>query len=287
MTGVITDLVFKGLDTFATVRLNGIEILKSNNMFLEHRVDVSRILEPENVLEIVFDSALLRGRQLIQQHQHEHRFIARQTEDGRIPVRKAQYNWGWDWGPILMTAGPWRPVILENYTRRLEDIWILSEVSQSLGQCTGRIFARVEGATKESDQVRLSLSLDGRPAFHTLCSIDSTGHAQAEFSINQPALWFPHGYGSQARYELKAILLCDNQNREFDSIVKLIGFRRSELVQDKDDFGMSFHFRINNIDIFCGGSCWIPADSFLSRISSDRYRNWLSLVVEGNQNMIR
>ena len=108
-----TDLVFNGLDTFARVTLNGHKILDADNMFLEYRVDItSKLHAPsspksaaeENVLEIVFDSALLRGQQLVEQHQHEHNFIAHQTENSRLPVRKTQCHWGWDWGPILITV---------------------------------------------------------------------------------------------------------------------------------------------------------------------------------------
>ncbi len=25
----------------------------------------------------------------------------------RLYMRKSQYGWGWDWGPVLMTVGPW------------------------------------------------------------------------------------------------------------------------------------------------------------------------------------
>src|ERR1700761_8293888 len=132
-----TDLVFKGLDTFATVTLNDNKILEADNMFLEYRVDVTSVLRRPssatsaadgNVLEIVFDSALLRGRELVKQHEHEHDFIAHQTENSRLPVRKAQCHWGWDWGPILITAGPWRPVFLESYLIRVDDVWWMGQV---------------------------------------------------------------------------------------------------------------------------------------------------------------
>lgn len=68
-----------------------------------------------------------------------------------------------------------------------------------------------------------------------------------------------------------------------------IGFRRCELIQEPygSVVGTSFYFRVNNVDVFAGGSCWIPADSFLSRISSQRYRDWVKLMVEGNQTMVR
>jgi beta-mannosidase len=88
-------LLFDGLDTIAKVRLNGREILESDNMFLSYRVnvtDVLRLAGQENELSIDFDSALLHGRQLEKEHP-EHRFIAHNGEKGRIGVRKAQYHW--------------------------------------------------------------------------------------------------------------------------------------------------------------------------------------------------
>lgn len=39
--------------------------------------------------------------------------------------------------------------------------------------------------------------------------------------------------------------------------------------------------------MFCGGSNWIPADSFIPRIKPSKYRDWIKLAVAGNQSMIR
>ena len=51
-------LVFDGLDTYATVYLNGKQILKANNMFRQWRVDVKKYLNPgTNKLVVVFLSA--------------------------------------------------------------------------------------------------------------------------------------------------------------------------------------------------------------------------------------
>lgn len=89
-----TDLVFDGLDTYAQVQLNGETVLESDNMFLQYRVNVTDKLlaGQENILEIRFASALLRGRELGKEHA-EHRFIAHNGEAGRLAVRKAQYHW--------------------------------------------------------------------------------------------------------------------------------------------------------------------------------------------------
>ncbi|KAI0194724.1 family 2 glycosyl hydrolase [Xylaria flabelliformis] len=273
------DLVFEGLDTFATVLLNGTEILKSDNMFISHRVDVTSLLRETNELEIHFDSAMLRGRDLVKEHSHEHTFYVRQTEVSRVPVRKAQYHWGWDWGPILITAGPWKPIYLQQYVSKVDDVWSECEVSEDLRTCSGRIIAKASQASGQS--IRLSVSLAGSVVFEKECAINSKGIAEIPFLLTDPKLWYPFTHGTQTRYELKASL------GSYDTLSKMIGFRRAELIQREDEFGKSFFFRINGEDVFCGGSCWIPADSFLSHIPEQRYRDWVSLVHEGNQNMIR
>jgi len=80
--------------------------------------------------------------------------------------------------------------------------------------------------------------------------------------------------------------LCTN-NIVLDRQTKSIGIRTAELVQESDKHGSSFYFRINGVDVFCGGSNWIPGDSFLPRMSKGRYKEWLELLVRGNQTMIR
>lgn len=281
-----SDLVFEGLDTFATVTLNGTEILKAENMFVTYRINVTDRLLEDNTLEIVFDSALLRGRELVKEHSHEHAFYVRQTENSRIPVRKAQYHWGWDWGPLLMTAGPWKPIFLEQYTARVDDLWAQNEVSADLKTVSGTVFAKIAGSTTDSDVLVVTLAKDGNVVLEKEATIDQDGLAHVPFTLDNPELWYPFGYGSQARYELRARIVHDKKH-ELGSQSKLIGFRRTELIQEPDRIGKCFYFRINNIDIFCGGSCWIPGDNFLTNISDKRYRDWILLMVESNQIMLR
>ncbi|TEA16801.1 Beta-mannosidase B [Colletotrichum sidae] len=278
-------LVFEGLDTFAAVTLNGAEILRAENMFLEYRVDVSKHLEADadNVLEVVFESALLKGRALVEQHAHEHRSIARQTERGRIPVRKAQYHWGWDWGPILVTAGLWKPVYLQHFTSRIEDVWVKSEVSADLKTASGEIAVDIEGSG--ADRVSVEVKLDEDVVFEKTIAVEN-GAATSEFLIEHPKLWYPFTHGPQTRYTTTATLL-QKDGTVLDHVTKRTGFRRAQLIQEADELGKSFYFRINNIDVFAGGSCWIPGDSFLSTITPERYRQWASLLVESNQVMLR
>jgi len=87
-------LVFDGLDTFATVRLDGATILKSDNMWIPHSADVTRELDDgkEHTIEIEFASALLEARK-IKDADPEHKWVGYNGDMARLAVRKAQYHW--------------------------------------------------------------------------------------------------------------------------------------------------------------------------------------------------
>ena len=93
-TGRKAVLAFDGLDTFAHVRLNGQTILKSDNMWIPYRVDITTTLKEgnENVLEIDFASALLEARKIKDAHP-EHKWVGFNGDMARLAVRKAQYHW--------------------------------------------------------------------------------------------------------------------------------------------------------------------------------------------------
>lgn len=87
-------LAFDGLDTYATVRLNGHQILETENMFIPERVDVTKSLKSqgENVLEITFDSTFLIGKKIVEKHP-DHHWGCFNGDPSRLAVRKAQYHY--------------------------------------------------------------------------------------------------------------------------------------------------------------------------------------------------
>jgi beta-mannosidase len=167
------------------------------------------------------------------------------------------------------------------YEARVADLAADVDVDKSLERAVVTLTAEVEGP---ADQVRFELSLDGEQV--------AAGTAEANtptvsFTLEKPALWYPARYGAQPLYEVRATVL--RNDIELDTITKCIGLRRAELVQRPLDGqpGTSFFFEVNNIPIFCGGSNWIPADSFIPRIGRKRYHDWVKLVLDGNQGMLR
>ncbi|KAI0397440.1 beta-mannosidase [Xylariaceae sp. FL0594] len=276
-------LAFDGLDTFATVVLNGKTILETENMFIPERVDVTDVLKPtsgdENELVITFDSAYIRGWKLVEAHP-DHKWGCWNGDNSRLAVRKTQYHWGWDWGPTLLSCGPWRPIHLEIYESRISDLWCDIDVEESLKVATVVVHAPVEG---KASKVRLDISLDDS----LVASQEIDAGASATFRISDPELWYPVRYGKQPLYSVKAAIVEDG--KDIDSVTKKIGLRRAQLVQQplKEQPGKSFFFEVNGIPIFCGGSDWIPADNFIPRIGKERYHDWVKLAAEGNQLMIR
>ncbi|KAH0396254.1 putative beta-mannosidase, partial [Aureobasidium melanogenum] len=282
--GQIHELVFDGLDTFATVKVNGDVVLESDNMFIPHRIDVTEKVKDGsgNVLEIDFRSALVEGRRIKDAHP-EHKWVGFNADMARLATRKAQYHWGWDWGPVLMTCGPWRAVRLETSYARISDMRVDYDLNKSLDDVVVRIAVSTERSSHADVKIAIRSGKD--LIFEKTVSVDSKGVAKADFHISRPKLWFPHGYGKQSLYTCEAVLILNGRN--VHSCSRKTGFRRGELVQEPDEVGKTFFFRINGIDVFCGGSCWIPADSFTPRITKERYQSWLQTMVDGYQIMIR
>lgn len=182
-----------------------------------------------------------------------------------------------------MTCGPWRPINLEIFSSRISDLHFTTDVHECLKSAEVVAKADIEG---EAVDVKFDISLGGKKVdSKTVKAVK--GHATHKFTIQDPALWYPIRYGKQPLYTITATLL--QSSTELHTISKKFGLRRAELIQRpmSGQPGTTFFFRINNIPIFCGGSDWIPADNFIPRISKEKYYDWVKLVADGNQFMIR
>ncbi len=104
------DLVFDGLDTYAKVFLNGQLILTADNMFRQWKVDIKNLLQNNNELIIQFESAKKKVDSLAAA-----KLPLVVPDNPRTYARKAQYHFGWDWGPIYITSGIWKNVHVDAY----------------------------------------------------------------------------------------------------------------------------------------------------------------------------
>lgn len=281
------DLCLDGLDTVATIWLNGRQLLQCDNMFIPLRVSVTALLQAgENELRILFGSAPSVGRAREAEHG------PRQVWNGdasRVYVRKAQYHWGWDWGPCLLTAGPWKPIRLEAYAARIVDLHASPQVTGDGRQAIIPVTAEIATAGGPPDGLRLRLRLFSPSGEHVdeallLADADALQHT---FVVEAPRLWWPRSYGDQPMYRLTATV--ERDDVPLDRRETRLGLRHLRLAQEplSDAPGTSFVFVVNGVPLFCGGANWIPADSFLPRIGEDRYRALLQQAADANMTMLR
>ncbi|CAK7894679.1 hypothetical protein CAAN4_E04984 [[Candida] anglica] len=276
-------LIFEGLDTFATIYFNSEEILKTDNMFLKYSVFVQPKLT--NTIRIVFGSAL----NISKMYEHRHGKLKCWNGDpSRVYIRKAQYQYGWDWGPKLISCGPYRPTYLISYQSHINDFYVHGDVHEDLSIVSGYIETDIETDTQVviSMEVRSPDSIE--TVLHLKKPVSGSGKFLQEFSILSPKLWYPRGYGSAALYHVTVRLISKTGNI-ICQVHKHIGFKRIQLIQHPflEQSGTSFYLQINNIPIFCKGSNWIPAHSIPSSVSKTDYKQWLNSAVNANHNMIR
>ena len=114
------ELVCQGLDTFATLTLNGVTLGSTDNMFRTWVFDVRRVLKPgTNDLQIRFqplpeqaevdgwtEAYFKKHPEVVpddEPHDGQSQSRARSFWHDRSWVRKAAYQWGWDWCRPLLT----------------------------------------------------------------------------------------------------------------------------------------------------------------------------------------
>ena len=205
----------------------------------------------------------------------------------RLFVRKAQYHWGWDWGPAINTSGPWRPIYLETFSARISEFLVRQNVSADLSSVTISITGSLDAPSKAAIVIVVE-DPDGKKglvknAEQVEIEVDKQGRFKGEITLDRDLkLWYPFTYGSSPLYTVTAYLAGQ------DSVSRKLGLRRLRLLQHelKNAPGTSFTFEVNNVAIFAGGSCWIPGDFMLPRFTREKYEEWLLLAKSGNQCMV-
>jgi len=278
------ELVFEGLDAYAEVFLNNSKVLTANNMFRIWRVDAKPFLRAgANELRVVLPSPDKAAAQAASADPWR---LKSQVEE-KTYVRKAAYEYGWDWGPTFVTSGVWRSVHLEAWDEaRISDLHIRQlDITTAVAHLNGEVEVTASGdATAE---VGLHYTPTGKPAeaTRTVSLHAGVNHIDLPLEIDKPDLWYPSGYGAQPLYTFTAEV--KTQGRVEDDRNVSTGLRSVVLRRDLDQCGRSFEFVVNGIPVFGKGADVIPFDSFPNRVTEANYRRILQSAKDANMNMIR
>ncbi len=288
------ELVFEGLDTYAEVVLNGRTVLEADDQFRTWRVDVRDALRSgPNTLEVHFASPARVGRARAAAHPWPIPHQEPDTSRTRAFVRKAAYQFGWDWGPRYVTSGIWRPVRLEAWSGvRLGSVRV-ARVDWSGDTARVALSVEVEAASRMegTGAVRVGArSPEGAFAsvFDEVAAPAPGGSTSVDLTLTLPAAerWWPRGAGETPGrlydVEIDAVL-----GLRWARAERRIGLRTVRLVTEADSAGESFRFEVNGRPVFMRGANVVPPDHFTPRADSATYARILDDAARANMNMLR
>ena len=280
-------LVCEGLDTLATVTLNGHELGHTNNMFRRYEWEVKSFLKSsgENEITIAFNSPV---KYTAEKQAHRPLRGVSQAIPGGPHLRKAPCQFGWDWGPQLPPIGIWKDIRLEGYREaRFADIHLQQEHGD--GQVTVEAGITVQQWGNKALKAAIRITTPTGQVLKNEAPITKADEQTVKVPIPQPMLWWPNGYGEQPLYQVEVSLMGSDESREvvLDRHNYQVGLRTIELRQQEDQWGRSFVFVVNGVPIFVKGSNWIPADSFPTRIPDSYLEVLMRAAAETHQNMLR
>ena len=287
------DLVVYGLDTVATIELNGDPVAQTENCHRSYRFDINGLLhDGANELTVTFMSPVRYSDQAEQRrgyypHTEHHAFNQ---------IRKPSYTFGWDWGIDVANAGIWREIGIDSWSGvRLAEVRPLVDVSadgtgilnvhvvvERAGK--GRVMSPMDAHSQQTP-VPVHVTLEG---YGTMLEADgSVGQGRNETTITiavpEAKLWWPIGYGDQPLYAVSVTAGADLQAAWSGRI----GFRTTHVDTRADEVGRPFQIYVNDVPVHAHGYNWIPDDAFISRISKRDYERGIRDLVEANANMVR
>ncbi len=273
------DLVCHGLDTLATISLNGQDVGRADNMFRSWTFDIKPFLRKgTNQLRIRFDSLAPYVER--QRKDYQQQFGVNLPEP-RSWVRKGPYMWGWDWCQPVLTQGIWKHIEVLGYDARIGELLVLQE-RQPDGSFRLSIHTTVLGDSAGcvvNAQVALAETVVAEATGPV-----SGGVATLEAVVRKPELWWPTGMGGQPLYTVTA-RLSDAKGRGLEAARRRVGLRTIEVHPPKGDVAM--HLAVNGVPVFAKGADWIPADNLPSRVTPELLRWYMTRAVECNFNFLR
>ena len=274
----VVELVFEGIDTYASVTLNGQKLFDANNQFRIWKQDVKPLLKPNNNL-LVLDFPRYDSLQTALYEAHQPRLPEKYAVS-----RKAPYQHGWDWAPKYKNIGLWKPVKLQAWSEaRLENAYIVTnDANEEQARLTLHLDVESIAIGEYTAEIRRNGKLIQSYPFHA-----ETGnqHKLFGFTVDQPELWWPNEMGEQKLYDFEVRLKSDD--RVLDQKQIRTGIKTVQIVQEPDEKGFSFYFKVNGVPMYAKGANYVPEEMIETWIDPDKTLKLLKMAQDAHFNMLR
>lgn len=283
------EIQFEGLDTYANVFINGSKVIAADNMFLLWKADIKKyLIKGQNNLSITFYSPLNKTTPVYDSLPYVVPVSNNDQADKRLSAftRKAGYHYGWDWGPRFVTSGIWRPATLLAWKKvHVEDLFI-KQLKIEANNASMEVQINLSSTSEGLKNLQLFVDDNQTPIISkNIMVFKGENNVAAKFEMNDIQLWWPNGMGDQKLYKFRAVIL--DKNIEIGSSEVKRGLRTIELVNQSDEKGKSFYFKVNGKSVFIKGANYIPQDNFLPRVTKERYEHVINTAVSSHMNMLR
>jgi beta-mannosidase len=201
----------------------------------------------------------------------------------RTMSRKAQFHYGWDWGPKFVGCGILKnPEFLAWDDLLIENVYV---TTQSVTPELAKMVARYRYRSDFTGPVTVSARHGKRKAVEDRKFWEGVHEDSVTFEVPDPKLWWCVGMGEPHLYDFSVEI--KRNVALIDKADIRMGIRKIELVTEKDEKGESFYFKLNGKPVFSKGANYIPQDIFQDRVGPERYKKLLDDVVASNMNMLR
>ena len=272
-------LHFKGIDTNADILINGNLVLTADNMFRSWQIPLNEYTRiGSNKIQLIFKPI----KEIISAKSKELNYFLPTGQANYM--RKAQFQFGWDWAPSFPTVGIWKGVSVEctNHAR-IENVQIISE---NISDTTADVRINVSLNSIDSSNFNLVLKIDTEKQILKDFIFNSrTKKYESILSFKNPKQWNCRGWGDPNLYFYELLLFCNDTL--IDQFNSHFGLRTAALKQIKDDYGKSFYFEINGNAVYAKGSNWVPMDVFLPSLKPIQYERFIDFALQANFNMLR
>ncbi len=273
------ELVCKGLDTYANVYVNDSLVMVADNMFREWFADIKKLLHPGiNQVRIQFPAVSAENKSRYSKLERK------LPGDERVVCRKAAYQFGWDFGPKLITTGIWRPVYIRYWNT--VNVMGVQYIQQKLTDSIANLSAVFTVNSRFADSAQFVVSLDKKILAEKKTMLKKgVNVVRLNFTILNPKRWWSNGLGEAHLYPFEHRVKMGSAIAA-KGITK-IGLRTIQLSESSDWNGHAFSFKLNGVSVFMKGANYIPQDNFLPRVKDSSYRALIQSAKESNMNMLR
>ncbi|ROR33841.1 beta-mannosidase [Curtobacterium sp. JUb34] len=319
------DLVADGLDTLATIELNGVVVATTANQHRAYRFPVGHLLRPgANELVVTFDAPVPAAERLSALHGGELPHVNHHPYNA---LRKNASNFGWDWGIDVATSGIWKSIGIESWSgARIAAVRPLVDVDGTTGVLTAHVdveFAGSSGAFSQAIgsapvasaggdagaglEARITLAPHhasaARPGADTVPPVRTADHAETAGRVvgARPVVTGPDRTAGSAvvRLEVPEVAVWwprgEGDQPLYDVRVEVgddvwtgrVGFRTVTLDTAADAGGAPFLLRVNDRPVIVRGANWIPDHAYLTEMTPERYADRIDDAIDANVNLLR